>query len=368
MNDLSRLLQQIYDTALMPSRWPDTLTVVSTYIGASFMSVVPYNDPSLIFMSKGGETAMQGYTEHWYKLDAMVEIGVSNKQYKGLLCDWSSIGHDAIERNPYYQEFRKDVGIGFCIGSTFEAYPGDFRGLGINLPLGVGPLDSNRLEQIDDILRHLARAITISSRTACLTSLPGFAETLERIQCGAAVIDVIGRVIIANQAFVNFGADGIDFSSGRIRCARPPCQKGLDHLLASTIAKDASKYGIDFALIQRPSGKMPFMARAVPLSNQSTEAIWGKPAPIRQALLLVVDLAAEADASSEIAFRKVGLTAAESKVAALIGGGLSPRQVAEHLRHTEGTVRTTLKQVFSKMSLSRQSDLVRLAGQISKLS
>ena len=334
------LLDQIYDTVLDPARWPSTLTSVSDHIGASFMSVVPYSDPSAIFMSKGGEHAMAGYTEHWFALDTMVKVGIRNKHRRDLLCDWSSIGLETIERDSYYQEFRRDVGLGYCIGSSFEAYPGDFRALGINLPLGRSALEQQELDKIDTILRHLARAITISSRTQNLqVTLPAFSEVLDRIRCGAAIVDATGRIASANQALRDFAPEGLDITSGKIQCAWAGSQATLDRLIQNATCGLSTKSAMDFALIARPCGRKPLMARAVPLSRQAAEGIWRKHPSERQALLLVVDLAAEANASCEQALKQLGLTAAEARVANLIGSGHSTRQTAAQLGTTEGTVR-----------------------------
>jgi DNA-binding CsgD family transcriptional regulator len=56
------------------------------------------------------------------------------------------------------------------------------------------------------------------------------------------------------------------------------------------------------------------------------------------------------------------LTPAESRVAALLGEGLTPGQIAQKLGVALGTVRTQLKSIFSKTSTSRQADLVRLVS------
>jgi len=53
-------------------------------------------------------------------------------------------------------------------------------------------------------------------------------------------------------------------------------------------------------------------------------------------------------------------TLGEAKVAALVGSGAAPRDAAERLGITEETARTVLKRVFSKVGISRQSDLTAL--------
>ncbi len=47
-------------------------------------------------------------------------------------------------------------------------------------------------------------------------------------------------------------------------------------------------------------------------------------------------------------------------MAALIGSGLSPQQMAKRLGISEGTLRTELKHVFKKIGVSRQGELVAL--------
>ena len=64
--------------------------------------------------------------------------------------------------------------------------------------------------------------------------------------------------------------------------------------------------------------------------------------------------------SSDLVQRLFALAPAEARVATLIGSGLSPRQAAKNLGISEETVRTTLKRVFTKVGVSRQSELAVL--------
>jgi DNA-binding CsgD family transcriptional regulator len=57
---------------------------------------------------------------------------------------------------------------------------------------------------------------------------------------------------------------------------------------------------------------------------------------------------------------RFGLAPAEARVAVLIGAGLSPKQAAKKLGISVGNVRTTLQHVFTKVGVSRQSELAVL--------
>jgi PAS domain S-box-containing protein len=77
-------------------------------------------------------------------------------------------------------------------------------------------------------------------------------------------------------------------------------------------------------------------------------------------ILVVTTLDALGVPSADLVKGLFALAPAEARVAALIGEGLSPRQVAKRLDLSEGNVRTTLKHVFGKMGVSRQNELAVL--------
>ena len=56
------------------------------------------------------------------------------------------------------------------------------------------------------------------------------------------------------------------------------------------------------------------------------------------------------------------LTPAEARLAAFVGSAMSPRDASKRLGISEETARTTLKRVFSKVGVSRQSELSALLG------
>ena len=62
--------------------------------------------------------------------------------------------------------------------------------------------------------------------------------------------------------------------------------------------------------------------------------------------------------------RVLGLTPAESRVAVLLAGGMSVREIARHLHRSENTVRWTLNNAFAKTGGHSQTDLVRLVFQV----
>jgi DNA-binding CsgD family transcriptional regulator len=77
-------------------------------------------------------------------------------------------------------------------------------------------------------------------------------------------------------------------------------------------------------------------------------------------LLVVTDPCARVEPPAAILARVYGLTAAEARVALLLGRGLVPKEIAAELGTTWNTVRFQLRQVYAKTQTTGQSALVRL--------
>src|SRR5262249_35209072 len=79
-----------------------------------------------------------------------------------------------------------------------------------------------------------------------------------------------------------------------------------------------------------------------------------------RALVLAIDPDIGSPPDPTVVRDLLGLTLAEARVAALVGSGLRPREAAERLGIAEDTARTALKRAFSKIGVSRQSELTGL--------
>jgi PAS domain S-box-containing protein len=81
-------------------------------------------------------------------------------------------------------------------------------------------------------------------------------------------------------------------------------------------------------------------------------------------ILIVTPVGDAGGISVDTVRRLFDLAPDEARVASLIGAGLRPKEAAEKLGISEGTVRTTLKHVFSKVGVSRQSELAVLCSKL----
>ena len=78
------------------------------------------------------------------------------------------------------------------------------------------------------------------------------------------------------------------------------------------------------------------------------------------ALVLAVDPRSHARIDRRVLTESLGLTPAESEVAALLAEGLSVSDIVKRKGPSEYTVRWHVKQSLRKLGVSRQMDLVRI--------
>ena len=84
-------------------------------------------------------------------------------------------------------------------------------------------------------------------------------------------------------------------------------------------------------------------------------------------LLLFTDPLESATGSVVKMLRLLGLSPAEARIAMLVGTGHPPKEVATELRITENTVRSVLKTIYGKLSVSRQSELAQMVARLGSL-
>jgi DNA-binding CsgD family transcriptional regulator len=109
--------------------------------------------------------------------------------------------------------------------------------------------------------------------------------------------------------------------------------------------------------LTRSSGRAPMIVLLAPLPPPAFE-LWHIMGAAR-VLVLIIDPKAPPRGAG--ALRAIfGLTAAEARVAALVGSGLSSPQAAAKLGLSLATVKTHLTRCYDKTGVRSQTELVRL--------
>lgn len=201
----------------------------------------------------------------------------------------------------------------------------------------------------------VATVVDITERKRAAEEKAVYERVQERVQVcqqlgmPAAVLRQNGRAVLTNSLFKELHSQFV-FNSGRIEIVDPTANELFKQQLASLDCRNRDKIVYSIPVLAA-GGYPPLIFHLLPMEGSSGSTL---------AILVVITLDAPDVPSTNLVERLFALAPAEARVAVLIGSGLSPRQAAEKLGISEGTVRTTLKHVFTKAGVSRQSELAVL--------
>ena len=219
--------------------------------------------------------------------------------------------------------------------------------------------DAEDLKVMQILLPHLLHAVRVrqalASAEALGASLP---EQLDHPLLAVVLLDQRGKVVQASPRArrILHEGDGLSDHDGALSAQFVEDNMRLGKLLARTLPQFGREPTGGTLTVDRLSGLPPFTLRVSPIgvpngdfgARRAVAAVW------------IVDPAGRFRIDVSSVERTLGLTAAQSRVAAAIAEGRTVCEVAAMERVSEATVRWHLKQVFARTGCSRQAELVRL--------
>jgi len=178
-------------------------------------------------------------------------------------------------------------------------------------------------------------------------------QLCQQLGMPAAALQHDGRVVLINPLFKELHSQFI-FRGDRIEVANPMANEFLKRELACLDHRNGDKI-VGPGPVLTADGYPPLIFHLLPMEGSFDSTL---------GILVVTKLGATGVPSADLVRHLFALAPAEARVAALIGSGLSPRQTAEKLGISVGNVRTTLQHVFTKVGVSRQSELAVLLSKL----
>jgi DNA-binding CsgD family transcriptional regulator len=210
--------------------------------------------------------------------------------------------------------------------------------------------------------RHVEKSLRLSVRLldAELRDLE-MQQALSRIGVGVITVEAGCRIRFVNAAAERLLVDhGIRVKHQQLCFENSAAQEELDRTVSSWVerAADSALSRPIPHLIRASHRERPVTVYILPVIRWSTE-----PSHFltrTRAIVLIIDQQPADPLDPSTVRDLLDLTLGEARVAALIGAGISPKEAAERLGVAEATARNTLKRVFSKVGVSRQSELAVL--------
>jgi DNA-binding CsgD family transcriptional regulator/PAS domain-containing protein len=363
--DFDELVDLIYEAPFDFSLWPDVLHRISRAVNAKGGLLLPGAAPTALFASASRDIvdALGPYASVWGQHDFMREPIVERRVH-GAITQLDFLSQQDVDRLPYFQEFRRPYGMEGLICYIVEANLPSSVAISFQLDCGKARLLDEERSRCDSLCRHVARAVRIAARLAgSVTLRSGLVEAMQSLTTGLAVVDAGKRIVFANQRFESLGQRGLRIVNRRLVTEHPGQQSALERILARAFEPQRAPLLSNSIALRRSSAR-PLLVQVMPLqAKHKQEKDFAALFDRRLALIVATD-PDEALPTGESSLRALGLTSAETRVARLIGGGLSPAEAAAQLENAEGTVRTLLKRVYSKIGVQRQSQLANLIARL----
>ena len=215
------------------------------------------------------------------------------------------------------------------------------------------------------LLPHLKQAVRLRSHLQHLdTERKLYAGTVDRMRIGMLTLDEKGLIHSINeQANVILAEqDGISVIGKTLRAGYPTEQRKLKAVIDAAYASMQPKTSkqanaptlIEAISITRPSGgsKLSLLVRTLPKDR------WSGSGHHPCVAIFLRDPQRGTQGSNEVIRRLFDLTRSEARLALLLANGVSLDEASEQLNIRRNTVRAHLRTIFSKMGVTRRTELV----------
>ena len=273
---------------------------------------------------------------------------------------------DELKASPVYNEALLWGEYQDGLNVRIDGADGSHWTWGLGDPVGSEGWGSSQIAMITRLVPHIRQFFRVRQALVSAQAQAMSASTLlDSPRIGVVHLDQRGRIMAVNDRALDIlrRGDALCDRDGWLRARGPDDQLRLERLVAAAVPTS------DIVAV---SGSMPLRR----LSVLPPLVVHVKPVPVPQphygaryvaALVLIVEPGRRHPVDPDLLATALGLTSGESQVAAWLAEGRSVDQIARATGHTRGAIYWHLKQIYQKLHISRQTDLVRIVLSISKL-
>lgn len=367
---ISDLIGEIYDCAIDPACWPETLGRVCGLLEgvASQLYVVD--------LDTGRHYFATGWGEPPEATRALVA------RYQGPSADWQRgailrRGPDADPDEPIV--LRREPNAGEIVSSEFFRGWADVLGyvdmigalvlrrdsraglVGVARHRDVGIATDREVRLMRLLAPHLRRAVAIGDMLdMARLEADALKGAIDGLSVGIGLVAEDGTVLSVNRAAAAMmaSAEGpIRTVGGRLAGRRAGATEELASAISMAARSDQALGAAGIGVVLREAGAagQPSVAHVLPLSGGRTRR--GIAPGAAAAVFISPDMPS---GGLDAAFASLGLTAAEARLASRLAAGETLTEAGAALGIAETTAKTHLARIFGKAGVSRQAELVAL--------
>ena len=225
---------------------------------------------------------------------------------------------------------------------------------------------SSQVGTVERLLPHIRQFVRVRQALVNSRALgASLSALLENTRCGVIQLDRRGRIVAANDRARDLlrKGDGLSDKCGFLHASSSLDNAALQKLLDGVLPPFGGQGASGSIIVTRPHTAPRLAVHVSPVGEEGNDWRSSRVA----ALVLIVDPADRARIHPEVVAATLGLTPAESDVALRLAQGSTIRDVAAATGRKASTIRWHTKQIFGKLNLSRQVDLVQLVQSLADL-
>lgn len=363
-------LESVYQAGADPGRWNQALAKVDDHVGGCGALIAYHDleaDRGFIVTERLREDLAELYIRRYGRNPYSVEI---LSRTPGTVHLGSALVDRAVITRT---EFHADIFAAQRIAEHLMCSHAGFvsarttGGFAVMLDQRGADDAGPRQRRMARLSPHLSAAVELSNRVAQLPLWQRRLDSiLEAMRVPAMIVDWNWRIERLNSAAdaLLTSENGLSVEQDMVLTASLAAERpGLTRVLAAASGPEAMP---QLYRLARPIG-VPLLLKATPLSPSVLE-MWYAPRGSTAILVQIVDPAERVHPFPGGPLQHLfGLTAAEARVALLVGAGLSTPDAATALGLAVTTVRTHLARIFDKLDIRSQAALARLLAALDLL-
>ena len=361
-----RILTSLYDAMLDDTHWPATSALIDEACGITSNCLLVGEGPpddlrvltvGLYYRGQRHEDLEREYLEVYHPIDERIP------RFRQL--PDSHLVHvkdlytaEELKTSPTYNEILLRSQYQNGLNVRLDGPDTSHISWGLGDPVASDGWGSSEIATIKRLLPHIRQFIRVrqalvraEAHETTVTALLG------NPRIGVLHLDRRGQIIEVNdraRSILRHG-DGLSDRDGVLGALTPDDQLRLEELVAGALPT-ATVTVSGSMLLGRPSGLPPFVVHVKPAVVPQPD--YG--ARHVAALVLIVEPGSQHRIDPDLVARTLGLTPMESRVAAGLAEGRSVDEMAGAMGNTKHAVYWHLQRIYRKLSISRQTELVRL--------
>lgn len=354
--ELSALIGSIYECALDPSRWKQTLAQVQSALEAHTV-VLHLNDlqqNAVIFHMQSGAW-MEPEPKHVAELHGMLPVAPSVHE-PFVLSRHQEV--QAVAKSAVMREWLAPQGVVDLMQLFILHTPTRFSGVGVAWHHTHGPSRDNEIDLARLLQPHLRRAVAISDVLDLRTiERRRFEAAVDALRCAVIMVNRTNTILYANRAAEDMLREGhlLTAAGGMLSASQAKPAADLRNAIAKSSRSSVGDQEAGPAVRLTANGSPAIFAHVLPLFGAHDE---------HAVAAVFVEAKSEASNVARALTSAFDLTPAETRVAAALLDGADVQRTAMQLGLAASTVKTHLNRIFFKTGTARQADLQRLAASL----